>query len=107
MDETYISAETTQAFWTPQRLNNGEVNEQEYAIGWRWREFEVDGVGLARNANHGGVSRGSQAWLMVLPDYNMAIAFCMNTNVDDFGEFAMIYRELLSAFVPAVVLAGD
>ncbi len=107
LDEAFLSTQTTQSFWTPQSLNSGEVNEQDYAIGWRWREYDVDGVGLVRNANHGGVSRGSQAWLMVLPDYNMAIAFCMNTNVDDFSDFNKIYSELISAFAPAGISVSE
>lgn len=98
LDTAYISDETRNAFWTPQSLNNGEVNEQNYAIGWRWREWEVDGVGIARNANHGGVSRGSQSWLLVFPDQNMVIAFSTNMNTESFSDFGMVYRELLQAF---------
>lgn len=102
LDETFISPETREAFWTPQHLNNGEVNEQGYAIGWRWREWEIEGVGAVRNANHGGVSRGSQSWLMVLPDYDMVIALNMNGQTDPFWEFGGAYEEIAAAFIPVV-----
>lgn len=102
LDTGYISPGTRAAFWTPQRLSSGETNPQDYALGWRWREWEVDGVGLVRNANHGGVSRGSQSWLLVFPDFDMSIAFTMNANTEEFHHFGMLYQELVQAFAPAV-----
>lgn len=102
LDADYISDETREAFWTPQVLANGEVNEQDYAIGWRWREYEVDGAGIARNANHGGVSRGAQSWLLVFPDYNMAVAFNINSRTDEFRDFGMAYQDIFREFVLAI-----
>ncbi len=101
LDDAYISPETRKAFWTPQTLSSGEVNEQDYAIGWRWREWDVEGVGIARNANHGGVSRGSQCWLLIFPDFDLVLAFTMNGRTDQFGTFGGLYAPLLQAFVPA------
>ncbi len=101
-DDTYLKAETKAAFWAPQKLNNGETNPQDYAIGWRWREYEVDGVkGYLRNANHGGVSRGSQSWLLVFPDYQMAIAFNTNTKTQEFHTFGMLWQEIARPFAVA------
>jgi len=97
-DNEYITPETRAAFWTPQKLSSGEVNEQNYALGWRWREYEFDGIGLARNANHGGVSRGSQSWLIVFPDYEMAIAVNINSRTEEFFDFAKVYRDIFQAF---------
>ncbi len=101
LNADYITAETREAFWTPQQLSNGETNEQDYAVGWRWREWDVEGVGISRNANHGGVSRGSQAWLLVFPEFDMAIAITMNANTEEFAEFGLLFREILQAFAPA------
>jgi len=103
LDEDFISRDTREAFWTPQHLNSGEVNEQDYALGWRWREWEIEGVGPMRNANHGGVSRGSQCWLMILPDYNMVIAFTINQKTDPFWDFGALYEDIARAFVPVVM----
>lgn len=101
LDATYIPEATRDAFWTPQTLSNGEVNEQGYAMGWRWREWDVEGVGIARNANHGGVSRGAQSWLLVFPDYAMAIALSINTTTDQFHEFGMLYEDIFREFALA------
>ena len=101
LDDDYISPETRDAFWAPQKLASGDVNEQDYAIGWRWREYEVEGVGLARNANHGGVSRGSQSWLLIFPDYDMAIAFNINTKTEEFRDFGMAWEDIFREFALA------
>jgi len=98
LDSDYISTDTRDAFWTPQKLANGETNEQDYAIGWRWREWDVEGVGVARNANHGGVSRGSQSWLLVFPDYNMTIAFNINSKTEEFRDFGLFYQDIFREF---------
>lgn len=101
LDKSVISEETRDVFWTPQAISSGEINEQGYAIGWRWREYDVDGVGLARNANHGGVSRGAQSWLLVFQDYDMAVAFNINSNTEQFGDFAAFYQEVFREFALA------
>jgi len=106
LDTDYISEEMRNAFWTPQRLAKGDVNEQDYALGWRWREWEVDGAGLARNANHGGVSRGSQSWLLVFPDYDMAIAFNINSRTDAFRDFGMAWEDIFREFALAIPANG-
>ena len=102
LDSDFIRGATRREFWTPQVLSSGEVNEQGYGLGWRWREYQVDGVGLARNANHGGVTRGAQSWLLVFPDYDMAVAINMNMRTDEFAEFGMAYRPVFAAFAKAL-----
>lgn len=104
LDDSYISKQTRAIFWTPQSLAFGEINEQNYAIGWRWREYDVDGVGLARNANHGGVSRGAQSWLLIFPDYKMAIAFNINSNTSEFQQFAIFFDDIFREFALAIEL---
>jgi len=103
VDEDYISAVTRQHFWTPQQLNNGETNPQDYAIGFRIRNYEVDGVGHAWNANHGGVSRGALSWLLIFPDHEMALAFNTNAKTADgeFQPFAVVWEDLFRAFARA------
>ena len=102
LDEDFIAQEIRDEFWRPQTLSSGEVNEQDYAIGWRWREWDVDGYGLARNANHGGVSRGGQSWLLVYPDLRMAIAFNMNGRTEEFPPFGAFHDEIFVPFARTV-----
>ncbi|BBM01284.1 serine hydrolase [Microbulbifer sp. GL-2] len=99
LDNSYLSPETRKIFWTPQKLASGEVNEQNYALGWRIREKEIPGVGLLRFANHGGVSRGSQSWLMVMPDYNLSVAVNTNRKTEVFWDFGSVSLDIATAFI--------
>jgi hypothetical protein len=98
-DDDFLSEETKRSFWTPQLLADGSVNEQNYALGWRWREWNIEGVGVVRSANHGGVARGSQCWLLLYPDYVMSMAFCTNAKTDEFGTFGRFYKPFFNSFV--------
>lgn len=96
----FISRPTREAFWTPQRLNSGEANEQGYAIGWRAHESDFgEGIGTLFYANHGGVSRGAQSWLMVIPKYDMAVAININANTEEFWTFGEVSFELVKIFL--------
>ena len=50
------------AMWTPQTLSNGDVNEQSYALGWRFNPDIAqsgDDDKVLSYAHHGGVSKGA------------------------------------------------
>ena len=96
-----LSAETRGVFWAPQELADGTINEQNYALGWRWREFDFEGMSTVGSANHGGVSRGSQCWLLMYPAHEMSMAFCTNTKTKDFGTFGLFYKPFFEAFAGA------
>lgn len=49
-------------------------------------------------ANHGGVPRGSQGWLMVIPDRKMVVAVMMNSNVEEFWDFGQVSMPLARLF---------
>ncbi|MEM9285854.1 MAG: serine hydrolase domain-containing protein [Pseudomonadota bacterium] len=107
LDDGYISAATRDEMWTPVPLANGEVNEQDYALGWRWRAWEEEGFVVMRNANHGGVSRGSQCWLVVYPDFDMAIAYTINTRTEGFRPFGAFLPKIAVPFGQAVLAQQD
>lgn len=98
LDDKFISPQTRAQFWQPQTLTDGSINESNYALGWRWADYE-DELGKLHNANHGGVSRGSQSWLMVIPDKNMAVAVMINSNVEEFWDFGKVSIPLARLFL--------
>ncbi|WP_250460646.1 serine hydrolase domain-containing protein [Microbulbifer litoralis] len=100
-DSEYLAPEIRAQFWTPQQTAAGDVNPQKYALGWRIADMEVPGVGPVRNANHGGVSRGGQSWLMVMPDYRMAIAVNINRKTEVFWDFGSISEQIAAEFIRA------
>lgn len=94
-----IDKELREVFWTPQTLSSGELNEQHYALGWRIREEEfIEGQPL-RHVNHGGVSRGGQSWLMLLPEVEMAVALNINGRTDEFWDFGSFSFDIAKAFL--------
>lgn len=94
-----IEESLREEFWTPQKLSSGEVNEQDYALGWRVREQEfLEGESL-RYVNHGGVARGGQSWLMLLPEVEMAVALNINGRTDEFFDFGSFYTEIVTTFL--------
>ncbi|WP_251358649.1 serine hydrolase [Kangiella sp. TOML190] len=99
IDTDFISLNTQQLFLQPQRLADGKVNAQNYAIGWRIANTSIGHHELVMHANHGGVSRGAQSWLMVLPKYRMAVAVNINSNVEHFWDFAKISMDIAEAFL--------
>ena len=98
LDDSFISPHTREQFWQPQTLVDGKINEENYALGWRWADYE-DERGKLPNANHGGVSRGAQSWLMVIPDNNMAVAVMINSNVEEFWDFGKVSIPLARLFL--------
>lgn len=97
LDNNFITAETRKIFWQPQILADGSIDPENYALGWRWANYE-DENGRIPNANHGGVSRGSQSWLMVIPEKNMAVAVMINANVENFWDFGQVSIPLARLF---------
>lgn len=105
MDPNFISAETREAMWTPQVLRNGAVNEQSYAIGWRFypdATWPGDDSRRLPFAHHGGVSKGAMSWLVVYPDYRLSIAVNINTRAEEFSEFSSVESELAALFLARI-----
>lgn len=103
-DDTFLSRETKRAFWTPQKLNNGEVNEQDYALGWRSylsykNDLLLDGQTPIWMVHHGGVSKGSQNFLVIFPDYELVLDASINTNVENFSTLSTQIYKIANAFL--------
>jgi CubicO group peptidase (beta-lactamase class C family) len=91
LDPDFIDPQTRKQFWLPQKLNNGEVNEQSYALTWRWNESD-------HYAHHGGVSKGSMAWLAAYPEHSLVIAMATNTTLERFSDFAGLQTSIVELF---------
>lgn len=98
LDDGFITPETRKIFWRPQTLVDGSIPKENYALGWRWKDYE-DEFGQVHNANHGGVSRGSQSWLMVIPDKKMVVSVMMNSNLEEFWDFGQVSMPLARLFM--------
>ena len=92
-------------FYTPQKLANGEVNEQNYAFGWR-SHLSSGTLGEERMVmitHHGGVAMGGIAFLIMYPEHNMSIAITVNRQMEGVGELV----DLVQAIARDVILKTD
>lgn len=94
-----INPETFQRLTTPVELTTGEVNEQNYALGWRKHEFELGGIDeKVTIIHHGGTAMGSTALLVIVPDYQLSMAIMMNRSVKEFPLFDLA-KPIIAAFI--------
>jgi len=103
LDPSYIEPTTRETFWAPQKLANGKVNEQSYAIGWR---ANLNRMLLGENkpvwnVHHGGVSKGAYSWLVIYPEQGLVVALNANARLDDFGDFMAIEQAITRTFIGA------
>lgn len=104
LDPAFILPQTREVFWTPQTLADGAVNEQGYALGWR-RSEGVPGLGDALTyVHHGGVSKGSMSWLVVIPGEDMAISMMINGLHWPFSDWSGAYADLARIFAEEPVM---
>jgi len=90
LDDDFINTSLREQFWTPQRLASGEMNQQSYALGWRYGPSRLhlpDGETLQR-AYHGGVSKGAMSLLVVYPEIELVVAINSNALADSMQNFA-------------------
>jgi len=105
-DSNFISFKTRDDFFTPQRLTNGEVNEQQYAVGWRsYYTYASDSL-LGKEkpvwmVHHGGVSKGSMNMFALFPDYRLVINISVNGREEDinFTPFWFTAMTLVQPFI--------
>lgn len=105
MDPAFISTQTRETMWTPQVLQNGEVNEQSYAIGWRYypdAKWPGDDRRALPFAHHRGISKGAMSWLVVYPDYQMSIAININTRIENYSDFNSLEGKILVLFLERI-----
>ncbi len=100
-DSSFLREETKAIFFEPQTLNNGEVNEQLYALGWRsYKEYENEKFDeTVWIVHHGGVSKGSMNLLVLFPDEELVINASINTRTEEFSYFWEEVMQLASFFL--------
>lgn len=80
LNDQLIQPETRQEFFSVQPMFDGSDNPQAYALGWRHHET-INILGEDKPVDvvhHGGTSVGGVAFLLLVPDHNISIAFLAN-----------------------------
>jgi CubicO group peptidase (beta-lactamase class C family) len=105
-DDDYLSAESKALLSTPVRLRNGEVNSDNYSLGWRVAQLELDRADdqsenhIYTALHHGGVTdKAATAYLLVIPACKAAVAFATNTVPDQFWKIRGRAARLLTRHI--------
>ncbi len=97
----YLDSATVALLFTPQALSSGEMNPQNYAMGWRNASVKYsDFNGEPRTfsvVHHGGQSGGSSAFLLMFPKEKLVVA--MMTNINHGSQFRSTAYQVAKAFL--------
>ncbi len=100
---------TTAILFEPVKLNSGQVNSDNYGLGWRndmYKNIHEDGHDV-NIIHHGGVAMGSTAMLILLPEYNLTVAVTMNRNAtsrETKNLFFSLPHKLASLFINSNII---
>ncbi|MGK0446880.1 MAG: CubicO group peptidase (beta-lactamase class C family) [Polaribacter sp.] len=95
---------TTSKLFEPVKLNSGQINSDNYGMGWRndmYKNIHKDGHDV-NIIHHGGVAMGSTAMLILVPEYNLTVAVTMNRNAstqETKNLFFSLPHKLASLFI--------
>ncbi len=81
-DTAYLNKDMQKQLFTPVKLDNGDDNPQNYALGWRVQIADnvLSNGESVLGIHHGGtVSGAASAFLLTFPEYHASIAFATNT----------------------------
>ncbi|WP_157983126.1 serine hydrolase domain-containing protein [Psychroflexus aestuariivivens] len=106
-DTTFVNTRVRNAFFEPQRLSNGEINEQKYALGWRSYYDYASQHLLGEETpvwmvHHGGVSKGSMNLLCLFPNEGVVIDVAINGRQKEF-DFSPFWYQVMDLVQPFLV----
>lgn len=106
-DTTFVRPKVRNTFFEPQRLSNGEINEQKYALGWRsYYDYASEHL-LGEDkpvwlVHHGGVSKGSMNLLCLFPNEGVVIDVAINGRPKDF-DFSPFWHQVMNLVRPFLI----
>jgi serine beta-lactamase-like protein LACTB len=97
----YLQQDTLATLFEPQKLNNGEVNRQNYALGWRHSitKKSLAGKNKVHYIHHGGTAAGSSSLLIMFPEYDLVVSVLINSSIGNFGELWDLTFEVATQFL--------
>lgn len=95
-----LNSDSKEMMWKPVALNSGDMNPENYALG-----FRVGQDDLGRYLHHGGKSVGGYSFLLIYPDNEVVVALAFNVtpagdSIDRLGEAKKIARLFASRAKP-------
>ena len=104
LNNQLIDEEVKVQLFTPQTLSSGEVNPQNYGIGWRIDTTErLHPDQQVKIIHHGGTIEGSIALLILFPEYGLVASLIANRSGSS-GELFLPMYSMVRPFVDNVKL---
>jgi serine beta-lactamase-like protein LACTB len=103
MDHELLDSAMLAVLWTPQAMQDGSINPQNYGLGWRIdRESGLIGRrDTVSVVHHGGSSPGGSSFLLLVPEDRVAIAVMTNRTLGNSGPLRRVAYWMAGAFAPA------
>lgn len=102
LKNTLLSKASKQALWRPAALDSGEINHENYALG-----FRVGSDELGKHVYHGGKSIGGYAHFVIYTEHEIVVAFMTNATPSGFVlDRAYEARQLVKLFLAPAALPG-
>ena len=106
-DTCFVSIKNRNIFFQPQRLSNGEINEQKYALGWRSYYDHASRHLLGEDepvwmVHHGGVSKGSMNLLCLFPNERVVIDVAINGRQKEI-DFSPFWYQVMGLVQPFLI----
>jgi len=98
----YLSAGSKHDMFTPTELRSGEVNPENYSLGWRVGAIQLAAGEEQKWAvlHHGGVTdKAATSFLLVVPDCKSSIAFATNYVPEKFWKMRSRVAEILKLHI--------
>lgn len=100
LNDSFLDPATKEELWKPILLSNGDMNPQQYALGWRIGEVEeLVPEENVKIVHHGGTITGSITLLILFPEYKMSIAMMVNRSGSS-GELFRSIFDLAKVILP-------
>ena len=104
-NDSFVNSFVKKEFFTLQKLKNGEVNPNNYALGWRVAEdYTSDYFKKDKKVtiiHHAGVSKGSMNFLCLFPNEKIVVNLSTNGRSEniDFSPFWNSLMQLSALFI--------
>ncbi|NQZ20476.1 MAG: beta-lactamase family protein [Colwellia sp.] len=97
----YLQKSTLATLFEPQKLNNGDVNKQNYALGWRHSITKKPFAGKSNlhYIHHGGTAAGSSSLLIMFPEYELVVSVLINSSIANYGELWDLTHKVATPFL--------
>lgn len=100
LNHQLLSRKTVQSLTQPVTLTNGQINEQNYAIGWRSHisKSVFEDNHPVQVFHHAGMATGATSIFVLFPEYNSSISLLINKTEPPSNLFKYAY-DLIHLFI--------